>query len=464
MRVVEFPPVSAYDNDLGSKRPRQAAKFEIALSEDNIATEFATDNIHDLRYDHSRGKWFIWRDTHWMMDETGEALDLIRTYCANRAAGASTPAEQRRLTSVKHTKSIETFAQIDRRIAVSHASWDTDAFLIATPGGTIQLATGEMKGANPNDLITRRTAVAPSRHSWCEPWNEFLSDACNGDDEQIEFLQKMAGYALTGDTREHSLFFIYGPGGNGKSVFLNILMHIMQDYAATAPIETFTASRSEQHPTELAMLNGPRLVTSSETEEGKRWAESRIKQLTGGDPISARFMRQDFFTFKPIFKLLIVGNHMPGLNSVDDAARRRFRLVPFVHKPEKVDKLLEHRLKEYSPQIFRWAIEGCVKWRKEGMDPPSSIRITTEKYFGDMDILQQWIDERCILDENSRTDTTIAFLDWSRFATDAGEYVGKKNTLTSKLDKKNITCKPAKIDGKLSRCYFGMRLKFSPTF
>jgi putative DNA primase/helicase len=440
------------------KKPSQAV-FRIDMSEDDIANHFATLYADELRYDHSRGRWFIWCGTHWKADETGEVFDRIRNYCSSKAAGAATPADQRRLTSVKNARSIETFAQVDRRLAVAQDHWDRDHYLMATPGGTVDLATGILRPNDPNDLISKSASIAPANRAHCPTWLRFVDEACAGKQDQIAFLQKMAGYALTGDTREHSLFFVYGPGGNGKSVLINILTAIMQDYAITAPIETFTAQKGESHPTELAMLAGARLVTASETEEGKRWAESRIKALTGGDPITARFMRQDFFTFKPIFKLLIIGNHMPALNSVDDAARRRFRLVPFENKPQLVDKLLEHKLRDELPGIFRWAIEGCLAWKQNGLEPPQAIREATNKYFSEQDILQQWLDERCVIEAGQRCDTTFAFIDWTKFAEEQGEYVGKKKDLSSRLAKKGIETKLAKINGKVLRTYNNLRLK-----
>src|SRR6185437_11667835 len=168
-----------------------------------------------------------------------------------------------------------------------------------------------------------------------------------GDAELQAFLQRFAGYCLTGVTREHAMAFGFGTGANGKGTFLNTLTGIMDSYAAVAPMETFTSSTVDRHSTELAMLRGARLVTAQETEEGRRWAESRIKALTGGDPITARLMRQDFFTFTPQFKLIIAGNHKPGLRGVDEAIRRRFHLIPFAVKipPEERDKDLADKMK-----------------------------------------------------------------------------------------------------------------------
>lgn len=441
------------------KKRTEKPDFQISLSEDNLAREFAELNQDTIRFDHSRGKWQLWCGSHWECDTTERVFDWIRNFCASKAAAAGTPAEQKRLSSVKNSRSVEAFAKADEQLAVDNSRWDTDPYLIATPGGTVDLTTGDIQESNPDDLITRCTSVTPAYTPDCPLWYKFLNDACAGDQEQILFLQKMAGYALTGDTREHALFFIYGDGGNGKSIFLNILTRIMHTYAFTSPMETFTASKNDQHPTALASLNGPRLVTSSETEEGKRWAEARIKSITGGDPISARFMQKDLFTFKPKFKLLIVGNHKPSLNSVDDAARRRFRLVPFVHKPPVADKLLEHKLVDELPQIFRWAIDGCLLWQEHGLEPPKSVSDSTAKYFADQDILQQWMDERCDLGEDKIEDSILAFADWSKFAADNGETVGSKKSLTSKLEKRHIQCVQKWHDGKKRRCYIGLALK-----
>ena len=178
----------------------------------------------------------------------------------------------------------------------------------------------------------------------------------------VRFLRQWFGYSLT-ETREHALVFVFGPGGNGKSVFLNVMTGILGDYAATATMDAFIASHGDRHSTDVAMLRGSRLVTCSETEEGRQWAEARIKQLTGGDPITARFMRQDNFTYVPQFKLTIVGNHRPLLRTVDDAQRRRFNLVPFTHKPASPDRELERKLRADWPAILRWAIDGCADWR-----------------------------------------------------------------------------------------------------
>ena len=186
----------------------------------------------------------------------------------------------------------------------------------------------------------------------------------------------MTGYALTGSTQEAALFFLYGTGANGKTVFCNTVSGIHAAYAAVAPMETFIATKGERHPTDLAGLRGARLVTAVETEEGRHWNEAKIKALTGGDKIAARFMRQDFFEFVPQFKLVIAGNHKTGLRSINEAIRRRFNLVPFTVKiPEdERDERLTEKLRAEWPGILQWMIDGCLDWQADGLRPPEAVR------------------------------------------------------------------------------------------
>ena len=179
--------------------------------------------------------------------------------------------------------------------------------------------------------------MAPAETPDCPRWLEFLEEITSGNTELVAFLQRWFGYCLTGNISEELLLFVFGPGGNGKTVLLNTIAHIMGAYATMAPIDTFTASQYEKHPTDLAMLRGARLVLATETDEGRAWDERRIKKLTGGEPITARYMRRDFFTYMPEFKPVIAGNHKPTLRNVDDAMRRRLKLAPFLFKPEEPD-------------------------------------------------------------------------------------------------------------------------------
>jgi putative DNA primase/helicase len=200
-------------------------------------------------------------------------------------------------------------------------------------------------------------------------------------------------------------------------------------------METFTVAHNDRHPTELAALRGARLVSAVETEEGRRWAESRIKALTGGDPIAARFMRQDLFTFTPTFKLIIAGNHKPKLRNIDEAMRRRLHLIPFeVVIPEaERDEILPQRLKEEWPGILEWIIEGCLEWQTEGLRPPERVTAATKEYFTAEDALAIWIEERCHVGPDHKAATAALFASWSKWAADAGETIGSQRSFSEKL-------------------------------
>ena len=308
--------------------------------------------------------------------------------------------------------------------------------------------------ADRNFFVTKSTAIAPAP-GYPHLWLAFLDDATNGDKEFILYLQKICGYCLTGDTSEHAVFFVYGPGGNGKSVFLNTLCSVMADYAITAPVDIFVNSKSDRHPTELAMLRGARLVAVSETEEGRSWKESLLKQLSGGDTISARFMRQDNFQFKPQFKLIIVGNHKPRLNNVDEAMRRRLHILPFTHKPKSPDKHLEKKLKEEYPQILNWMLEGVKLWRAEGLDAPPAVRDATEDYFATQDIFGQWLEGNCDKIAGAEENASKLFSNWNVYAESCGTYPGTLPGFSDNLIKRGFT----KRRTRNGIVYIGLKLK-----
>jgi putative DNA primase/helicase len=287
--------------------------------------------------------------------------------------------------------------------AVTSEFWDNDSMLLGTPKGTVDLISGRLRPSAQDEGITKLTAVGPADPAACPIWLTFLSDATGGDKEMIRFLQQWCGYCLTGDVSEHAFVFLYGGGGNGKSVFLNTVSRIIGDYHATAPMETFTVSSGDRHPTDLAGLRGARLVAARETEEGRDWAEAKIKSMTGGDPITARFMRQDYFTYRPQFKLTVVGNHKPRLKNVDDAMRRRVNIVPFIRKPVKPDPRLEERMQAEWPGILRWMIDGCLDWQKNRLLRPRSVALETDHYFEDQDLFRHWLDECCDAEPGNAT-------------------------------------------------------------
>ncbi|SCW36733.1 phage/plasmid primase, P4 family, C-terminal domain-containing protein [Sphingobium faniae] len=413
-------------------------------SEDDIALAFAARHGQTLRFDHNVGAWFEWDGTRWKKDSCHRAFTYARQIGRQRGAAGK----------ANFAGGVEKFARADPVHAVTSEIWDSDPLLLGTPGGTVDLRTGEYAPAKPDNYITKLTGISPE-HGEPTRWLQFLEEATAGDHELMRFLQQVAGYCLTGLTNEHALFFIYGPGGNGKSVFLNILNFILGDYATTAGMDTFTASKSDRHPTDLAMLRGARMVSASETEEGRAWAESRIKQMTGGDKISARFMRQDFFEFIPAFKLVIVGNHAPVLANVDEAARRRFNIIPFTHKPASPDRMLEERLKEEAGRILAWAIRGCRDWQANGLVRPEIVTAATAEYFDDQDLFGQWINDRCERSANKFELPTPLYNDWASYARAAGDDPGSQRAMSGRL--KRAGFRYGKNNGV--RAYYGVSLR-----
>lgn len=404
------------------------------LSEDSLTQAFTATLGDSLKFVRHFGAWFIWDGSVWREDSTLKAFELARASNRREAALAQLDLGgnlNRKVRSAATAAAVVKLAQSDPVHATTPDVWDADPFLLPTPGGTVDLRTGAMRPNAPADLCTKLTRVAPGGD--CPRWKQFLDEATASDRELIDYLQRLAGYALTGSTREHALIFVHGPGGSGKSTLLRTLEHILGDYATTAPIATFTESANEAHPTELARLRGRRLVTSNETEEGRRWAEARIKMLTGGDRIAARYMRQDFFEYVPQFTLIIAGNHRPKFRSPDTAIRRRLHLVPFTHTPREIDPLLDEKLAAEGPGILSWAIEGCAQWQQHGLKPPESVLAATNDYLEAEDTLAAWLDECTTADPNGWTDSASLFASWRMWAEGRGEFVGSMRRFSTSL-------------------------------
>jgi len=431
-----------------------------AWSDDALALRFTERHEHDLRFVNLWGRWLIWNGQRWQTDETQHAIELARRIAREASAEIIDDKGPARLAasvaSAKTVAAIERLARADRRHASVTDDWDADPWLLNTPGGTIDLSTGRMRAHARADRITKITAVAPG--GACPAWLAFLDRVFAGDNALVAFARRMLGYSLTGSIRDHALFFLYGTGGNGKGVFLNTWAAILGDYAKVATMETFTASHGERHSTDVAMLRGARAVIAQETEEGQRWAEARIKAMTGGDAISARFMRQDNFTFTPTFKLMIAGNHKPSLRSVDEAVRRRFNLVPFtitIPKAER-DPTLPERLKSEWPGILAWAIEGCLEWQRIGLAPPPAVQAATASYLADEDTIGLFLAERCIDDPNATVEVKDLFAAWTEWSARAGEFTGSIKRFSTALAARGL--KRGQDRGTRRAIIFGLRL------
>jgi putative DNA primase/helicase len=427
------------------------------VTENSPAALFVELHGNDLRYCHDTGAWFRWNSVRWRQDKVQTAFHWARELA--HQLSDNQPEKLRYVTNkTSFASGVERFAKADPSVAVVVDYWDTDPWLLGTPGGTIDLRTGSLRESVRDDGITKSTLVTPSDDAGCPRWLQFLAETTGDDGELVRFLQQWCGYCLTGVTREHALVFVYGPGGNGKSVFVNVKMGVLGDYAVTGAMETFTTSTGERHPTDLAMLRGARLVTASETEEGRAWAESRIKQLTGGDRISARFMRQDFFEFAPQFKLTVIGNHKPVLHNVDEAAKRRFNIVPFVLAPAVVDRELEQKLLAEAPGILRWMIDGCLDWQRNGLIRPACVVEATDEYFSDQDVLAHWLAEECDYEPgNSHKSeaSSVLYKSFSEYAKAAGVKPGDRTTFKDSMIVKGLKF----YKGRDGTEVFGVRLR-----
>lgn len=403
-------------------------------TEDALALAFTRRYHRDWRYVAAWGRWLVWDGHRWRTEDTLAATDLIRCVCRHAAVHADNPKIAAKLATSGTVGGVERLARADRRHAATTAEWDDDPWLLNTPGGVVDLRTGRQRTHDRADRMTKITTATPS--GVCPIWQQFLVEVTGGDADLQAYLQRMAGYTLTGSTQEHALFFLYGTGANGKSVFVNTLATILGDYAANAPMDTFMETRTDRHPTDMAGLRGARFVAAIETEQGRRWAESKVKNLTGGDKISARFMRQDFFEFFPQFKLVVAGNHKPAIRNIDEAMKRRLHLIPFTITvpPERRDKHLQQKLLAERDGILAWAVQGCLDWQRLGrLDPPQQVLEATEEYFEAEDALGRWLDERCVRETNAKSLSAELFNDWKQWADAAGEFIGSQKRFSDLL-------------------------------
>ena len=398
------------------------------ISDSALARGFAKLHENNLRFVAFWGRWMRFDGERWVVDETRHAFDLVHDYC--RDAAARTPVEKKRdqLKAARKVAAVHTLAQADRRLAAAADAWDPDVDVFNEERrkdlvATINLATGERSKPRPQDYITKTAGTHSDPNMPTPLWTAFLQRVTHGDGELQAYLQRVCGYCLTGRIQEHVLFFLYGTGANGKTVFINTISGIMGEYAITAPMDLFMATRNEQHPTGLAYLRAARLVVATETDAGERWSEAKIKRLTGGDKITARFMRGDFFEYAPQFKIMIAGNHVPALRTVDEAMRRRIHLIPFTVTipPEQRDKHLPEKLKAEWPGILAWCVAGCALWRARGLAPPTAVTAATAAYLQAEDSFAQWLDECCERKDFALETTDELYASFKAWLEKAGE-------------------------------------------
>jgi putative DNA primase/helicase len=372
---------------------------------------FARQHGDDIRYCYESRKWLIWDGRRWCEDNTGE-IHRKGKNCIKRILTSALNTEDHEL--VKHAlrsqnayrlRAMVDLTQSEPGLQVQQSALDSDPWLLNVQNGTLDLRTGEFRLHRREDLITKIIPTNYNPQATCPAWNAFLEQIMPDNQDQIKFLQKAIGYSLTGSNKEQVLFIFYGTGANGKTTFINVIHSLLGDYAMNTPTETLLVKQGNGIPSDVARLRGARFVSANEAEHGKYVAEALVKQLTGGDKITARFLYGEYFDFDMTGKLFVTVNHKPNIKGTDHAIWRRIRLVPFTVTipPEKRDPSLTEKLKSELSGILNWALEGCKLWQKEGLEPPQSVKSAIQDYRVEMDLIGDFIADRCIEDTDAKT-------------------------------------------------------------
>jgi putative DNA primase/helicase len=403
-----------------------------SLSDLGNARRLVTYHGHDLRFCYSSKKWLIWTGRRWAIDNTGEVIRRAKATVAEIYEEAARAGDKQReeigkfavkSESNERIKSMIALAQSEPGIPITPGEMDADPWFLNCQNGTINLRGGQLREHQRQDLITRLAPVNYKPEADCPLFIKFLDRILAGNRDLIKFVQKALGYALTGDCREQVLFMLWGSGANGKSTLLNIIAAILGTYAIQTPTETLLAKSKGDIPNDLARLNGPRFVTAFEVDRGRRLAESLVKQLTGQDTVSARFLFAEYFDFKPQFKLFLATNHKPVIKDSSWAIWRRIRLIPFtVQIPEKEqDRQLPEKLQAELPGILAWMVRGCLSWQREGLSVPEEVNKATGEYRQEMDELGDFLEERCVVDPEESATAKGLYQAYGEWAEEAGE-------------------------------------------
>lgn len=368
-------------------------------SDDGNALRLVDLHEQEIRYVPQRGKWLRWDGHRWEWDDAGRVREMARAIARAIPDEKSEAKHRARSLSASGIAAMVSMAQTDPRAVALMDRLDAKPLHLNTPGGIVDLTTGKTTPCNPAELHTRSTSVAPDATAATPRWKQFLADTFGESTEIADFVQRLAGYSASGDTRFHILPFLNGPGGNGKSVFLDVLRIILGDYAASAP-NTFLMAGQQQHETEVARLQGLRLVIVSEVNQDARFDEAKMKLTTGGDALTARFMRQDHFTFEPTHHLWLMGNHLPAVKAGGDSFWRRLRLIPFTRSvpPErKIEGLARILADQEGPGILAWMVAGAVDVFAKGLREPAAVMAFTETYAEEEDSLARFMGDCCHL-------------------------------------------------------------------
>jgi len=389
-------------------RIRQLQNGLVQLTDATTAERLLKQFGKDIRYIAPWKKWIVWNGANWETDSGAlihtKGLEIVRNIYAEiyKTADYREQMEiEKYAVKSESTRQRENFVRAARYILDLNAAvddLDRDPWLLNVENGTVDLRTGELLPHRQEDMITKIAKVQYDRNAEYPKWKQFIREIMGYKGDLIAFIQTAAGWAVSGDISEQSMFILYGTGANGKSTFLNVVMHILGDYAVTTYAETFMKRSNETLTNDIARLRGTRFVATTETEQGKRLSEHLIKQATGNDQLTARFLYGEHFNFLPTFKIFMASNHKPVIKGTDHGIWRRIKLIPFTTliTEEKRDRHLEQKLLEEKPGILNWLIEGVLRWRKEGLNTPSVVLNATDEYRGEMDVIGNFMRERCV--------------------------------------------------------------------
>jgi putative DNA primase/helicase len=363
----------------------------------------------DIRYNPAWKKWLVWNGSHWVMDEGdalihGKGLEMVRNIY-DEVLKTDDYRERYEIEkyamlseSMRRREAFVKAASVMKDLHVTSDALDPNPWLLNVKNGTINVTTGDFREHRQEDMITKTAHVEYDPQADCPFWKQFVREIMDFKADVISFVQTAAGWALTGDISEQTMFILFGTGANGKSTFLNTIMYLLGDYAIATPTETFMRKNGDQYTNDIARLRGTRFVTTTEAEQGRRLSEPLIKKITGNDQMTARFLYGEFFNFTPTFKIFMATNHKPMIKGTDHGIWRRIKLIPFTTRipEEKQDKHLEMKLREEASGILNWLLEGTVRWKRERLKVPTAILNATDEYREEMDVIGNFLKECCI--------------------------------------------------------------------
>ena len=406
-----------------------AARYEPAsdpysLSDTGNSQYFAKLNATRLRYDHRERVWFLYGDHHWGEDRTGavDRLALETVHARQRAAVGNEAASKWATRSLSRSArdNLLRLARSEHPLAVAGDEWDLNPWVIGVQGRVIDLQTGVPRDGRADDFITKVAPVAFDAGAECPRWRQFLAEIFSDNPELIDYMQRVAGYILTGITTEQCFFVLHGVGANGKTTFIETLRHMLgHDFCWSMPFPSASWSDniSEYQRAELV---GRRLVVTSELSKQKELNTELIKSLTGSDRINARRVRERPFTFTPTAKFVLAVNDPPVIEDTSVGMWRRVKLIPFLQSFDAPDTTLGEALRAEAPGILTWAVEGCLKWQRDGLQHPECVTAATAEYRQESDPFQNFVTERCTTDGRGSVGATALFEAFSSWSPDNG--------------------------------------------